>query len=72
MEHIISIQAHRFYKAKDTLNGRRTPGGYFYVRSYDGTRVRFAVSQSMTLAEVTEAGTFTLSEEDFRELVEEL
>ncbi len=65
------LYTREFFRAKGVIHGRKTPGGYFFVRMVDAGKVKFAVSPSRTLAEITDAGSFVLSLADFCELIEQ-
>lgn len=71
MKQNMIIHPNRFYKALRSVNGHRTPGGYFYIRRFDGQRVTFAIVRSKDDALVTHRNTFTMAVSDFVELVDQ-
>ena len=65
----MQINTGTFYKAKDTVNGMKKPGGYFYVMEAAAGKVKCIVTENKTLPK--ESGIFTLSAIDFERLVEQ-
>lgn len=62
------IYSNTFYKAKSTVDGQATPGGYYYVVSA-GDPVKFAVADEPK-KELLTGGTFSVSAADFYRLIE--
>lgn len=66
----MQIKTGTFYKAKDTLNGLKTPGGYFYVVEAAAGKVKFTVTEEKKLPQAT-GGTFTVNAIDFKRMIEQ-
>lgn len=65
----MEIKTGTFYKTKDTVNGMKTPGGYFYVVEYAAGKVKFIITEEKTLPESLQA--FTVDAIEFKRLIEQ-
>ena len=64
------ITVNTFYKAKEKIDGAKTPKGYFYVTEVNGDTVKFAVVEEPDTALKT-GNVFKMSLDDFRKFIED-
>lgn len=64
------VKAETFYKVKERMRGRETPGGFMYVIRVNGDKVTCTASMEPDVEKVAMVA-FVLNVADFEELIEE-
>ena len=63
------IQQYTFYKAKDEVDGRKTPGGFLFVTELSGNYVMFAAADEPSIFNV-KGSRFKMHISDFEKLID--
>ena len=64
------INAGKFYKVKDAVDGKQTPGGYFYIHTATLEEIKFSAVAFPSLEYVETAGQFTMARAALEPLID--